>query len=335
MEGKYCSMKYKCINLFILFVMLSVQQSWAVSYDFVVAKDGSGDFETVQEAIDAVPVFRKQVTTIFIKKGTYKEKIIVPAPKQHIKLIGEDKYQTILSYDDFAQKKNTYGEEIGTSGSSSFFCIGDGFAAENMTFENSAGPVGQAVAIWVGADKAVFINCRFLGFQDTLYTYGKGARQLYINCYIEGTVDYIFGSSTAWFEACELHCKKSGYITAASTPETSEHGYIFNNCVVTGAEDVQRFYLGRPWRPHAKVVFMYSTLPDFIVPEGWHNWGKESNEQTAFYAEYKNKGAGALSQSRVKWSRQLTDEEAQKLSLSAVFGDWDVESIHRQYTNLR
>ncbi|PRD46503.1 pectinesterase family protein [Sphingobacterium haloxyli] len=322
-------------NLFIILVFFWMEAAWGASYDFVVAKDGSGNFETVQEAIDAVSSFRKNVTTIFVKKGVYKEKIVLAFPKQHIKLIGEDKFNTILTYDDFAQKKNIFDEEIGTSGSSSFYCIGDGFTAENITFENSAGPVGQAVAIWVAADKAIFINCRFLGFQDTLYTYGKGARQLYVNCYIEGTVDYIFGSSTAWFEACELHCKKSGYITAASTPETAEYGYIFNNCIITGAEDVQRFYLGRPWRPYAKVVFMHCILPEFIVPEGWHNWGKESNEQTAFYAEYKNKGGGALSQSRVKWSRQLTDEEAGKLTLSTVFGDWDAKSVINKHPVLR
>lgn len=316
-----------------LFVCL--RSLWATPYDFVVAQDGSGNFETVQEAIDAVPSFRKNVTTIFVKNGIYKEKIVLAEPKQYIKIIGEDKLKTVLTYDDFAQKRNVFGEEIGTSGSSSFYCVGEGFIAENITFENSAGPVGQAVAIWVGADKATFINCRFLGFQDTLYTYGKGARQLYVDCYIEGTVDYIFGSSTAWFEGCELHCKKAGYITAASTPETSAHGYIFNNCVITGSVDTERFYLGRPWRPYAKVVFMHCDLPAFIVPEGWHNWGKESNEQTAFYAEYQNKGAGALSQSRVKWSRQLTDEEAQKLSLATVFGDWDIGPILKGHVAFR
>lgn len=323
------------VNLLIVLILLGARMILAAPYDFVVAKDGSGHFETVQEAIDAVPSFRKNVTTIFVKNGVYKEKIVLAEPKQHIKIIGEDKWKTILTYDDFAQKKNVFGEEIGTSGSSSFYCLGEGFMAENITFENSAGPVGQAVAIWVGADKATFINCRFLGFQDTLYTYGKGARQLYINCYIEGTVDYIFGSSTAWFEACELHCKKAGYITAASTPETSAHGYIFNKCVITGDADVGRFYLGRPWRPYAKVVFMHCELPAFIVPEGWHNWGKESNERTAFYAEYRNKGAGALSQSRVKWAHQLTRAEAENMTISAVFGDWDVESVLRKHAVLR
>lgn len=325
----------KNVSLLIVLFLCVSQNLLAAAYDFVVAKDGSGQFTTVQEAIDAVPSFRKQVTSIFIKKGIYKEKIILSQPKQHIKLIGEDVQHTIITFDDYAQRKNRFGEEIGTSGSASFYCLGDHFSAEHITFENSAGPVGQAVAMWIAADKATFVNCRFLGFQDTLYTYGKGARQLYINCYIAGTVDYIFGSSTAWFENCELHCKGNGYITAASTPEDVKYGYIFNNCKVTGAADVGSFYLGRPWRPYAKVLFMHSSLPAFIRGEGWHNWGKESNEQTAYFAEYENTGEGALSQSRVKWAHQLRLNEVKSISLSAVFGDWDAESIVTQYREFR
>lgn len=325
----------KNINLLLVFLFSFTQQIWANDYDFIVAKDGSGQFTTVQQAIDAVPAFRKKVTTIFIKKGIYTEKVILPEPKQNIRLLGEDPLETILTYDDYAQRKNIFGEEVGTSGSSSFYCAGEGFTAENITFQNSAGPVGQAVAIWVAADKALFVNCRFLGFQDTLYTYGKGARQLYLNCYIEGTVDYIFGSSTAWFEGCTLHCKKNGYITAASTPESSLYGYVFNNCLISGSADVDTFYLGRPWRPYAKVVFMNTEIPAFIHPEGWHNWGKESNEQSAYFAEYRNSGKGALSQSRVKWSKQLNDKEVESLSLSSVFADWEIESTVKRKIKLR
>lgn len=312
----------KFFKLFIVLLIVHMQPVAAADFDFVVAKDGSGDFETVQEAFDAVPVFRREVTTIFIKNGVYKEKLILAEPKKNVKIIGEDVQKTVLTYDDFAQKKNIYGEDIGTSGSSSFFCMGEGFWAENITFENSSGPVGQAVAIWVGADKVTFVNCRFLGFQDTLYTYGKGARQYYYKCYIEGTVDFIFGSSTAWFEQCEIRCKGNGYITAASTPEDVAFGYVFNKCIITGDTTTGKFYLGRPWRPYAKTVFMECDMPGFIRPEGWHNWGKESNEQTVFYAEYKNKGKGALSQSRVTWAKQISDNERANISLSIVFGDW-------------
>lgn len=296
----------------------------ASAYDIVVAKDGSGDYRTIQEAIDAVPLFRLPRTVIYVKNGVYKEKVIVPEIKKNIHLIGEDKFKTILTYDDFAQRKNKYDEPIGTSGSASFYCIGEGFVAENLTFENSAGPVGQAVAIWVGADKAIFYNCRFLGFQDTLYTYGKGARQLYLDCYVEGTVDFIFGSSTAWFENCEILCKQKGYITAASTPQDVKYGYVFYDCKIKGDEGVQEFYLGRPWRPYAKVLFTNCEIPAFVKAEGWHNWGKVENETTAYFAEHNNVGVGSGTEGRVSWSHQLPKNFDLVALKNDFFADWKV-----------
>lgn len=307
--------------LFLSFSILNSAFSQA-RYDFTVAQDGSGDFKTVQDAINAVPDMRKKETVIFIKKGIYKEKLVLAGSKQMIKFVGEDVNNTILTYGDWAQRKNRFGEDIGTSGSSSFFIYGEGFSAENITFENSAGPVGQAVAVWVNADKAAFKNCRFLGFQDTLYTYGKGARQYYKDCYIEGTVDYIFGSSTAVFENCELFCKKSGYVTAASTPDTTKYGYVFINCKVTGDAPVGSFQLGRPWRPYAKVVFINTEMSKVINPLGWNNWGKESNEKTTYYAEYKNKGVGFKPDQRVQWSHQLSEAEAKEYTLENIFRGW-------------
>lgn len=294
--------------------------------DFIVAADGSGNFKTVQEAINAVPDFRKKETIIFIKKGIYKEKLILAASKHHVKLIGESLNETVLTYDDYAQKKNAFGEEKGTSGSSSFFIYGEGFSAENITFENSSGPVGQAVAVWAGGDKLTFNNCRFLGFQDTLYTYGGNNRQYYKNCYIEGTVDFIFGASTAWFENCTIFCKKGGYITAASTADTTKYGYVFNQCKVKGNAPDNSFYLGRPWRPYAKVAFLNCELSALIRAEGWHNWGKESNEKTAYYAEYKSTGKGAQADKRVSWSHQLTIDEYQTYILENVFRGWNPEA---------
>ncbi len=180
--------------LFFILLPLTLSFSWAQpSYDFMVAQDGSGDFTTVQEAINAVPDFRKNRTTIFIKNGVYKEKLILPASKTLVSFIGEEATKTILTYDDYAAKKNIFGEEKGTTGSSSFFIFGDDFHARNITFENSAGPVGQAVAVRIDGDRVVFENCRFLGFQDTLYPHGEHSRQYYKDCYIEGTVDFIFG----------------------------------------------------------------------------------------------------------------------------------------------
>lgn len=289
----------------------------------VVAKDGTGHFKTVQEAINAVPDFRNATTIIFIKNGVYKEKLNLSASKRMVKMLGESLEKTIITNDDYAQKKNRFGEAMGTSGSSGFYIYGDSFSAENITFENTAGPVGQAVALWIGGDKASFFNCRMLGFQDTLYTYGKGSRQYFYKCYISGTVDFIFGSATAIFEDCTIYCKKAGYITAASTPDTSKYGYVFKNCKIEGSADEGTVYLGRPWRPDAKTVFLNCDMSAIIRPEGWHNWGKESNEKTAFYAEYKNEGMGAESSKRVKWAKQLTDEEAKSYSIVEIFKGWD------------
>ena len=273
-------------------------------YDYVVAQDGSGDFFTVQEAINAVPDFRKNIrTTILVRKGTYKEKIIIPESKINISLIGED--GAVLTNDDFASKKNVFGENMGTSGSSSCYIYAPDFYAENITFENSSGPVGQAVACFVSADRAFFKNCRFLGFQDTLYTYSKQSRQYYEDCYIEGTVDFIFGWSTAVFNRCHIHSKRDGYVTAPSTNKRKKYGYVFYDCKLTAEPEATKVYLSRPWRPYAQAVFIRCELGRHILPEGWNNWGKKENEKTAFYAEYESRGEGANPKARAAFSRQL------------------------------
>jgi pectinesterase len=314
-------MRSKIISLMLCFIF-SVGIALAEEYDFVVDAKGNGDFKTVQEAINAVPDFRKSTTTIFIRNGIYKEKLVLAGSKKMVKLIGESVDNTILTYDDYAQKKNRFGENMGTSGSSSFYVYGDEFSAENITFENSSGPVGQAVAVQVIGDKAHFKNCRFVGFQDTLYTYGYGSRQFYEKCYIEGTTDFIFGAATAYFKDCEIYCKKGGsYITAASTPDTIKYGYVFKDCKIKGEEGAS-YYLGRPWRPYAKTVFINCELGEFIKPAGWDFWGKESNKETAFYAEYKNKGKGFKPNERVTWSHQLSLAEVEDYAIDKVLGDW-------------
>lgn len=273
-------------------------------YDYVVAQDGSGDFFTVQEAINAVPDFRKNVrTTILVRAGAYKEKIIIPESKINLSLIGET--GAVLTNDDFANKKNVFGENMGTSGSSSCYIYAPDFYAENITFENSAGPVGQAVACFVSADRAHFKNCRFLGFQDTLYTYSKQSRQYYEDCYIEGTVDFIFGWSTAVFNRCHIHSKRDGYVTAPSTDQGKKHGYVFYDCKLTAESEATKVYLSRPWRPYAQAVFVRCELGKHIHPEGWNNWGKKENEKTAFYAEYDSRGEGANPKARAAFARQL------------------------------
>lgn len=273
-------------------------------YDFVVAKDGSGDFFTVQEAINSIPDFRKHIrTTILVRKGLYKEKLVIPASKINVSLIGED--GAVISYDDYARKKNAFGDEIGTSGSASCYIYGSDFAAENITFENTSGPVGQAVACFISGDRAYFKHCRFKGFQDTLYNYGKNSRQYFENCYIEGTVDFIFGWSTAVFNHCQIHSLGNGYVTAPATDKNKKYGYVFYDCMLTAADSVDSVYLSRPWRPYARVVYINCYMGNQIMPQGWNNWEKKDAEKTVFYAEYQSKGAGANPNARVFWSHQL------------------------------
>lgn len=274
------------------------------SCDYVVAQDGSGDFRTVQEAINAVPDFRKKITRIYICKGIYKEKLVIAPCKQHVALYGED--GAILTYDDYANKPNAFGENKGTSGSASIYIYASDFYAENITFANSAGPVGQAVACFVAGDRVHFKKCRFLGFQDTLYTWGRNSRQYYEECYVEGSVDFIFGASTAVFDRCHIHSKTKGYVTAPSTPQEAKYGYVFYDCRLTAEAGLEgNVYLSRPWRPYGQAVYVRCELGSHIRPEGWHNWGKETNERTAFYAEYQCYGPGADIEKRVSWSHQL------------------------------
>ena len=314
-------------TIFIAAVFAFCTQGFAqtTKYDFVVAKDGSGNFITVQEALNAVPDFRKNVTTIFVKIGIYKEKLILGGSKTNVRLIGEDVMKTVFTHDDYALKKNKFGEEIGTTGSSSFYTFADGFMAEHITFENSSGPVGQAVAVRVDGDMIEFIDCRFLGFQDTLYPHAEKSRQYYKDCYIEGTVDYIFGWSTAVFDHCTIFTKKNGlYVTAASTLQEAPYGFVFLNCKITGDAPDASVYLGRPWRPFAKTVFINCSLDKLINAEGWHNWNKPNAEKTSFYAEYKSVGPGANDKARVAWSHQLTDGEVENYTLDKIFADWKI-----------
>lgn len=305
----------------LIFIFLGFFQNILIAQDFhfSVAKDNSGDFKSVQEAIMAVPDFRKVPTFIYIKIGIYKEKIIVPTSKTNIVLIGEDVTTTILTYDDFASKHNRFGEEMGTTGSSSFFLFGDDFTAKNLTFENSSGPVGQAVAIRITGDRAFFEDCRFLGFQDTLYAQGDTSRQYYKDCYIEGTVDFIFGWSTAVFENCEIFSKKGGqYITAASTMESTPFGFVFINCKLTGDAPEGTVYLGRPWRDFAKTVWINTDMGSHIHEKGWHNWNKPDAEKTTFYVEFGSKGPGGKSDNRVDWAKKLTEEESKRFTVNEV-----------------
>lgn len=312
-------------HIFLIIFLISFASVLAgdEDYDFIVDQQGGGDFISVKEAINAVPHLRKNETRIFIRKGIYKEKLILASTKTNITLIGEDLFKTVLTYDDYASKLNSFGEEMGTSGSSSFFIYGDGFRAENITFENSSGPVGQAVAVRIDGDQVIFVNCRFMGFQDTLYPHGDRSRQYYKDCYIEGTTDFIFGWSTAVFEDCVIFSKKGGhYITAASTNEDTFYGFVFANCELKSDAPDQSVYLGRPWRPFAQTVFINCEMDSHIHPGGWHNWSKPQAEKTTYYAEYQSEGSGADATSRAHWSHQLKDDEITNYSLKMIFNGW-------------
>lgn len=212
----------------------------------------------------------------------------------------------------------------GTFGCGSVIVEGEDFIAENITFENSAPQgSGQAVAIRVTADRCAFYNCRFLGWQDTLYLhYG---RQYLRDCYIEGSVDFIFGNATALLEHCHIHCKSAGFITAQSRKSAQEStGYMFLRCVITGNGGTSYSYLGRPWGPFGRVIFAYTWMDACIKPAGWHNWDKAENERTACFYEYRCFGSGSSHSNRVTWCRELIDEECDQF-LAHSFIDADPE----------
>jgi pectinesterase len=202
-----------------------------------------------------------------------------------------------------------------------------------MTVENTAGPVGQAVALHIEGDRCVFVNCRFLGNQDTVYAAGRFSRQYFYNCYIEGTTDFIFGEATALFENCAIHAKANSFLTAASTPEGKPFGFVFLKCKITAAEGVTKVYLGRPWRSFAKVAFLNCEMGSFIVPEGWDNWSNQENEKTATFQEYQNTGAGADRSKRVIWSHELTKKDAANFTKEKMFApfSWEISEGKKWY----
>ena len=318
----------------ILLLTLALGTQAAGKYDnpdtIVVARDGTGEFRTIGEAIEVCRAFMGYHKVIFVKKGLYKEKLIVPQWLQNIEICGEDRDETIITWDDHANIKillpsSQGGGEMKPMSTFRTYTLrieGNDITLKNITIENNAAKLGQAVALHTMGDRLTFVNCRFLGNQDTIYTGVEATRLYFTDCYIEGTTDFIFGPSTAWFEKCRILCKADSYITAASTPEKQLYGYIFNNCTITCATGVKKVYLGRPWRDYGYTLFMHCQLPAQICPEGWHHWEKQ-REQTARYMEFENTGEGAATDKRVTWSRQLTKKEAKEITLENVFSRAD------------
>ncbi len=299
-------------------IFYSIQKN--EKYDIVVAKDGSGNYTTIQAAINAAPDISQKRVTIFIKNGIYSEKIVIPSWKTKITLIGENKDSTIITYGDYHGKG-----DINTFTSYTVLVQGNDFHAENITFENSAGRVGQALALAVEADRCVIKNCRLLGNQDTLYAANDSSRQYYVDCYIEGTTDFIFGDATAVFKNCLIRSKKNSFVTAASTSPNQKFGYVFLNCKLIADSGITKVYLGRPWRPYAAVAYLNCYLGPQILLAGWNNWKDPKREKTVRYSEYKSTGPGANPKDRVPWSRQLSANEVRNYTLKNIFGNWNPE----------
>ena len=286
---------------------------------FTVAQDGSGDFTKIQDAVNASPSFPYEKITIFIKNGTYVEKVRVPEWNTHLAFVGESKEKTIIAFDDNFSKIN-----LGRNSTFYTYTVlaeGDDFSVSNLTIKNTSGDKGQAIALSIVGNRAQVSNCIISGNQDTLYLSGKEAKQYFKDCYIEGTTDFIFGSATALFENCIIHSLKNSYITAASTPEGTAFGFVFKNCKLTAEASATAVYLGRPWRIYAKTVYINCDMGKHIKPEGWENWSKPEAEKNAFYAEYNNRGEGFQPTKRVSWSHQLSKKEEEQYTTENILRD--------------
>ncbi len=316
------SIKAKMLTL-VAALLMAVSASGADKWkhDIFVAQDGSGDYATVTEALEGIRAYMDYTVTVHIADGIYKEKIVIPSWLKNVVFEGASAEGTIITNDHHANIDN-----MGTFRTYTVKVDASEVTFKNLTIENNAPQLGQAVALHTEGDKLHFSNCRFLGNQDTVFTGGKNTRLLFDNCYIEGTTDFIFGPATAYFKGCTIHSKRDSYITAASTPEDVAVGYVFDGCRLTAADDVKKVYLGRPWRPYAHTMFINCEMGSHIRPEGWHNWNNADNEKTARYGEYGSKGPGAQAQGRVQWASNPDAQTAAALTdLDKVFShstDW-------------
>lgn len=311
--------------------LLSLPSAAAAQKAVTVAADGSGDFPTLQAAIDAVPEQNAAPHVIRLRPGVYAERVTVPRGKRFIRVVGEGATPADVAIRYSLSAKDTIPpstQPVGTSGSSIVFVHADDFTAENVTFENSAGDVGQAVAVKITGDRVVFRNCRFIGWQDTLYP--SGGRVYFDRCHVEGRVDFIFGKSTAVFERCTIHSKNGGYVTAASTPPDQPFGFVFLDCKLTG--EGAPALLGRPWQwdrgRKAAVAFLRCEMGPHVKPEGWNRWDRPDKPNldpgaVTRYYEYRCTGPGADRAGRVDWSRELSNEEAAAYTVQNVLAGSD------------
>lgn len=300
-----------------LFVSISQHLFAQDKFVMTVSRDGKGDFTTIQAAINASKAYPDQRVVLYVKNGIYKEKIVVPACNTQLSIIGESVENTIITFDDYFNKINRGRNS--TFYTYTMLVLADDFRMENVTVENTAGTVGQAIALYLEGDRSFIRNCRILGNQDTLLASGHFSRQCFRDSFIEGTTDFIFGEATCLFENCTIHCKANSFITAASTPDGKPFGFVFKNCKITAAAGVDKVFLGRPWRGFAKVAYLDCEMGSFIRSEGWDNWSKTENEKTARFAEYNNTGKGASVSGRVLWSLKLSEKEAAQYTPEHIF----------------
>ncbi|ARK09315.1 pectinesterase family protein [Fibrella sp. ES10-3-2-2] len=292
---------------------------------FTVAQDGSGSFKTIQEAVNAFRDHSQVRVTLYVRNGVYAEKLVIPSWKPNIHILGESKEGVIITGDDYSGKAYPGGKDATGntkfSTYTSYVVLVDApdIILENLTIRNTAGRVGQAVALHVQGDRFVCKNCVLLGNQDTLYAAAEGSRQYYANCTIEGTTDFIFGKSIAVFQSCTIKSLTNSYITAAATPGYQRYGFVFFDCNLVADPAATKVFLGRPWRPNAKTIFIRTTMGSHILPEGWDNWRNPANEQTVLYAEYGSTGPGSDKAKRVAWSKQLSVKEAKRYTLASIF----------------
>jgi pectinesterase len=293
------------------------------SPDATVSTAKNAQFKTLQDAINAAPENATKPYVILIKPGKYRwQPTLIPKNKPFIHIIGEDSATTTLSYHLNVYETLTKPPFEGYVGMT-LIVLADNFRAENLTIENIAGDRGQALALRIDGDRAVIRNCRILGWQDTIMV--NTGRHYFKGCYIEGRVDFIYGSGTSVFDTCEIRSKNGGYVTAASTPADKAFGFVFLHCKLTGDDTPweaggrpHQADLGRPWRANAAVSFIECEMGGHISPQGWNNWSRAENEQTARFSEYKSTGPGANPKARAPWSRQLTDAEAKTYTTANI-----------------
>lgn len=291
-----------------------------------VAQDGSGDFTSIQKAVNSIRDLGPAEALVFIRSGTYKEKVVIPSSKHKITLEGENKETTIITNNDFSGKPDAFNEKMTTFNSYTLLVMGDDITIRNLTVRNTSCNEGQAVSLHVEGDRFIMKNSKILGCQDTLYAATNHSRQYFENCYIEGTTDFIFGQATAVFKNCTIKSLADSYITAAATESDRPYGFVFFDCQLIAKEGITKVYLGRPWRPYAKTVFINTEMQKHILPEGWNPWKGDKmfpdKEKTAYYAEYGSKGEGGNNRKRASWSHQLTGKELKNYTLKKVLNGW-------------